>query len=77
MPTGQPITAKCPSCRAGQHNHPGRPHVQRLGEFRERRTWGHRRRGSVTKRQEKMRCLDCGHEWWSTLTPQHPTVTGL
>lgn len=70
MPTGVPIALKCPRCRRGQYGYP-KPieGVRQTGVFETKvqaRSTRRRGRGPRVYRQ-RVRCLDCKHEWWSTL----------
>ena len=68
MPTEQPLTLKCPSCRAGQYGRdPAKKGVRaHRASQRERRVHNGRRRGGRTVLQTLAECLDCGHVWWTT-----------
>ena len=70
MPTGVPIALKCPSCMRGKWGKARQVEgVTRTGVFETKMTARCTRRvgrGSRVYRQ-LVRCLDCKHEWWSTL----------
>lgn len=67
MPTGRPMTLKCPRCRCGQH---GKPDAVRgialLADVRRRRLYTAGRRGGRVTLQRAVHCRDCGHSWWTT-----------
>ena len=72
MPTGTPLTLKCPSCRRGQFGY-GRIElgVRATGETERRLTWSaHSGSGgggcSFRGHRGRVECLDCGHAWFST-----------
>lgn len=74
MPTGTPHTLKCRKCQKGMWNgweFNGEAHVVKTGETENRVTTsrhaGHGSGGhAFTGYRGKVRCLDCGHEWFST-----------
>lgn len=78
MPTGQPISLKCPKCMRGKYSQ-NRPEkgVQEDGHTssgawfptRQREEWRSTRRGFVVRTLTRVECLDCKHEWWTTLLP--------
>ena len=72
MPTGTPICAKCPKCKRGQWREP-RPDlgVRVIGNGirvvrSNHKGWGNGGAG-FTGYPGLVRCLDCEHEWYSTL----------
>lgn len=67
MPTGRPMTLKCPHCRRGQHGQP-EPDlgVMVLAEVRKRKVYGGGRRGGRVTFQQAVLCRDCQHSWWTT-----------
>ncbi len=68
MPTGQPIALKCPKCRRGKHGYSPRDRgVQAIVGVAQHREWRGMRHGRVFRLVTRIRCLDCSHEWWSTL----------
>ena len=64
---GAPLSMKCPACRRGMWNNP-RPikGVRPTGIIEEKPHRCGRRRGYVIRHRGQVRCLDCGHVWWST-----------
>lgn len=67
MPTGQPITLKCPRCRRGQHGHrETEKGVSALAETRVRKLYNGRWPGGRVTFQRRAHCRDCDHLWWTT-----------
>jgi hypothetical protein len=72
MPTGSPLTLKCPKCRRGQYwKPPIEKGVRATGVTEGRVTMsahmGHGNGGpSFYGYRGEAECLDCGHKWFST-----------
>ena len=79
MPTGTPYTLKCRRCKRGMNRellhlrdfYVGAARVQPTGRVEAKVTrskhTGHGNGGaSFYGHRGEVRCLDCGHTWWST-----------
>lgn len=64
---GRPLTMKCPRCKAGKHGfaRAARGVAVMLGRDEQPL----RRLPNFGFAQTRVRCRDCGHEWWSTIPP--------
>lgn len=71
MATGTPISLKCPSCRRGKWGFSRIIQgVQKLDAYEKnhhRTGSGHGAGQGFNGHRRRVRCLDCGHEWFSTL----------
>lgn len=70
MPTGRPLSLKCPSCKRGMYLHEGRSGEQspvRIVLAEQRKAWRSTRRGSVLRTLTLVGCPACLHRWWTTL----------
>lgn len=73
MPTGRPSSVKCPKCMRGKWGQ--EPSVKGV-----RIDWSRthmRTKRSIAKRGlcHRAKCLDCGHEWWTSLSAPPPERT--
>lgn len=72
MPAGTPLALKCPHCKRGKYGYP-RPEkgVRATGLLEPRVTrsahCGHGKGGASFRGYRGLvKCLDCGHSWFST-----------
>lgn len=58
----QPLTLKCPSCKRGMWR------KARIDKGLEKTGADPKlvRQGSTPRWKQQVRCLDCGHKWWTT-----------
>jgi len=71
MPTGTPIAPKCPKCMRGKCGH--RPVEWGVRRARVNGLWVRQRErwtGRYRRTQSLTECLDCHHQWWSSLWPK-------
>jgi hypothetical protein len=72
MSKGTPFALKCPKCKRGKYREPCQiKGVEKTGEVEKKLTKSnHRGSGSGGRSffgyRGRVRCLDCGHEWFST-----------
>ncbi len=57
----QPLTLKCPKCRAGTYGHNRPRYGIKRARGEPRRVVQYR----VMREQARVHCSDCGHEWWT------------